>query len=446
MVFKALALGSCYWHQAIVLRSKPILSFLLHHEQYHIMGQKKDKKPHVVTNSTNAASIRSDHSLPFSWSTFVSENLTTVIALAVTLIGYIAYTQTFTAKVLNSQNKDIDTLKTLLLGEDPGVFYCHRGGRKEKAPAVYNELHSELGSQMNFAMLNCSQLLPSGKKISDRFKLKMKEKPTIFATSPWGKPKQIGVKNLKEIKNFRQSVENAIAARAARVSNNRDFARECSTAAMSENETCIMMLKGKKFTNNMISDIEENLVKQFSKLKIGYTNAAKYRFSFEKEDDMTTVEDLSVQFHAIRQGGYYLSMDPSIPITWLNVEKFVQKAIRTPFDEYDGYGDISIISAPPKSFKQRYQPTPPPINGEKKVTESSPLTGAEIEELRLNKEQEQREKELKRREEMDKKMKKGIFEEDEEVVSDREDDYYDSDVENGEQGYDEEEDGEVMEL
>ena len=135
---------------------------------------------------------------------------------------------------------------------------------------------------MNFAMLNCSQVLPSGRKISERFRLKMNEKPTVFTTVPWGRPKQIGPQNLNNMKNFTESVEKATAARAARITNNEDFARKCSTAAMNESETCIVMVRGGKFTNNMIKDIEENLVKQFPKSKVGILNGAKYRLSFEK--------------------------------------------------------------------------------------------------------------------------------------------------------------------
>lgn len=156
------------------------------------------------------------------------------------------------------------------------------GGRAEEVPKVFIELHSELGNFMNFATLNCSQVLPSGKKISKRFRVDLNKKPTVFATVPWGKPKQIGPKNLKDLKTFRESVERATAARAARVSTNKDFARECSTAAMNESETCIVIIRGGTFENNMGKDIEENLVKQFPKTRIVILNGAKYRLSFEK--------------------------------------------------------------------------------------------------------------------------------------------------------------------
>ena len=135
---------------------------------------------------------------------------------------------------------------------------------------------------MNFAVLNCSQVLPSGKRISERFRINLNEKPTVFTTVPWGKPKQIGPKNLKDLRNFRESVEKLTTARAARVSTNRDFARECSSAAMNERETCVVMIRGGKFTTNMVKDIEENLVKQFPKMNVVILNGAKYRLSFEK--------------------------------------------------------------------------------------------------------------------------------------------------------------------
>ena len=50
---------------------------------------------------------------------------------------------------------------------------------------------------------------------------------------------------------------------------------------MNESETCIVMIRGAKFTN-MVKDIEENLMKHFSKIKVVSLNGAKYRLSFEK--------------------------------------------------------------------------------------------------------------------------------------------------------------------
>lgn len=154
---------------------------------------------------------------------------------------------------------------------------------------MFKDLHKEFGSHMNFATLNCSQILPSGKKISERFNLNLNEKPTVFATIPWGRPKQIGPKNLKDSKNFKKSVEKVTAAKAARVSSTKDFARKCSSAAMNENETCIVMIKGAKFKNNLVEDIEETLVKNFSKAKIITLNGVKYRLSFEKGSLMLVI-------------------------------------------------------------------------------------------------------------------------------------------------------------
>ena len=123
-------------------------------------------------------------------------------------------------------------------------------------------------------------------------------------------------------------------------------------------------------------------------------------------DSTSALEDISLRFHAIRQGGYYLSMDPTMEISWTNVEKFVHRAILTPFDDYDGYGDINIIKAYELAPQKIYESL-----SKKEDMNLSPLTDAKLQEIKIKKEQEQRRKELKRREQMDKKMREGIFEE-----------------------------------
>lgn len=336
----------------------------------------------------------------------VVNNLTIGGSVVMALLAYLLYRVGLPTEVIYSQNKDVDTLKLLLMGEDPGVFYCHRGGRREEVPQVFNELNSELGSYMNFAVLNCSQVLPSGKTIYERFRINLNEKPTVFATVPWGKPRQIGPKNLKDLRNFRESVEKVTTARAARVSTNRDFARECSTAAMNERETCIVMIRGGKFTTNMVKDIEENLVKQFPKMNVVILNGAKYRLSFEKENSARTADNFSLRIHAIRQGGYYLSMDPTTIISWTNVEKFVYRSIETVFDDYNGYGDINVINASELALKTIHEPIK-----RNQDLDLPPITDSRVQEIKLKKQLDQKEKELLRREQMDESMKKGIFEE-----------------------------------
>lgn len=57
----------------------------------------------------------------------VESNLTIAGSLVIAFLGYLLYRTVLPMKVFDNQNKDIDTLKFLLMGEDPGIFYCHRG-------------------------------------------------------------------------------------------------------------------------------------------------------------------------------------------------------------------------------------------------------------------------------------------------------------------------------
>jgi hypothetical protein len=233
------------------------------------------------------------------------------------------------------------------------------------------------------------------------------------------------------LKFFKESVESAIAAKATLIKDMETMAKHCSAASAADTDTCIVLLKGGKRYDQTI---EENLVKQFAKNKVATLNGARYRFSFEDPENMTPTDDFDLRVYAIRKGGFYFSMDPTIPVTWGNVEKFVNQALAKNIDDYDGFGDITIVQAPAKGFKQRYTPPPPETEAEKAPP---PLTDEEVEALRAKKEKERIEAELKRREEMDRKMKEGVFETDEGD---------EGDYGNEDEDETEEEDEEVLEL
>jgi len=234
-----------------------------------------------------------------------------------------------------------------------------------------------MGSQLNFALLNCSQPLPSGKNIWERFKLKKDWRPSVFVTSPWGKPKQVAPSNMKDMTTFRKYVENAISARAVEVGSDKDFARECSAASAADNETCIVVLKGTKYTSAHVT-IEENLVKQFPKIKVVSIDAVKHRLSFEKPEK-SPASGFSLKIHAIRKGGYYYSM--SGPPGWESVEEFVTQAIALGLDEYKGHGDVKVVAAPSKGFKKRGPPPMPPVNPEAAQRNAEPIRTEEAQKV-----------------------------------------------------------------
>ena len=101
-------------------------------------------------------------------------------------------------------------------------------------------------------------------------------------------------------------------------------------------------------------------------------------------------------------------MNSSTKISWSNVEKFVYYSIETVFDDYNGYGGINVIKASelmPKTTRKS-------IEGVQDL-HFPPTNDVKFEDMMRKKEQDQKEKELERRELMDKSIKEGIFEGDE---------------------------------
>jgi hypothetical protein len=282
---------------------------------------------------------------------------------------------------------------------------------------VYLELHKQLSSQMTFALLNCSQVLPSGKTIWDRFHLKKDMRPTLFVTSPWSRSKQIPPSNLKDLATLKKYVMNAVSARAAEVSTMKEFSKRCSSAAASDSDTCITILKGTKYTSAHLT-IEENLVKQYPKVKVVSIDAVKNRLSFE-DAHKYSAENFSIKLHAVRKGGYHLSMHD--PPNWENVEAFVSRAIGSELDQYDGHGDIKLVAAPAKGFKKRSSTMPPPPTSRPTAADSTDThsqqtapnvqSEAELEAARLARER-------RRREEMERQQREALFEEGDEDEND----------------------------
>ena len=95
----------------------------------------------------------------------IVQGLGVVIAIA---FAYSFYSSSSSA-IENLVNANPEALKTAFMGDMPYLFYCHRGGNEETVPQSFIELNKMKSSKMGFAVVNCSQVLPSGKNLWDRF-------------------------------------------------------------------------------------------------------------------------------------------------------------------------------------------------------------------------------------------------------------------------------------
>lgn len=267
--------------------------------------------------------------------------------------------------IQNLVNADPEVLKTAFMGDQPYLFYCHRGGKDETVPSTFSELNKLKGSKMGFALLNCSQTLPSGKNLFERFKLKQEIKPTMFETVPWGKPTQVTKKELKDVASLKKFVEVTMAPKAVEVYSDKDMMKQCGfsvinkTAAADVNsrgETCFVLVKGSKH-NKFNSDLEERIVRANPKVKIVTVDAIKKRLSFEDPENLPA-STFEIKVHALRNSTHYMSMVN--PLTWDYVSTFMSQAISSPSYSFlgDAKNPIKLIKTGSSAFKNRSATSP----------------------------------------------------------------------------------------
>lgn len=87
-------------------------------------------------------------------------------------------------------------LREVLLGElGSGKNYavlCHKEDSKIPVSSVFQDANDIGKAPAEFRLIDCDYVLPeSEKSIADRFKLKLKDRPTVFVSGASGEPKQV---------------------------------------------------------------------------------------------------------------------------------------------------------------------------------------------------------------------------------------------------------------
>ena len=378
----------------------------------------------------------------------IVQGLGVVIAIA---FAYSFYSSSSSA-IENLVNANPEALKTAFMGDMPYLFYCHRGGNEETVPQSFIELNKLKSSKMGFAVVNCSQVLPSGKNLWDRFKLKKEVKPTIFETAPWTKPTQVPKKDLKDMTSLKKFVEVTMAPKGVDILTDKDLMKNCGFSVVnksanadpnSRGETCFVLVKGSKYTK-FHSDLEERIVRAYPKVKIVKVDAVKKRLSFEDPETLPG-SMFALKMHALRNSTHYMSMVN--PLTWDYVSTFMSQAISSPSYSYSGETSsvIKLIKTGSSAFKNRSAPkTVPsklPTIRSSKLPKSSETKKTESSETK--KEQpppetvaERFAREKRRRDEMERQSREHLFED--EDKQNAEDD--------GDNDDDEDEDENIIEL
>jgi len=332
------------------------------------------------------------------------------------------------------------TLKSVLLGDKPYLFYCHRGsvgkGSEVAPPPLFSSLKSMKGlKDVGFGILDCSQVMPSGKSIQDRFKLKKEWRPIMFAAAPWMKPKQIPPPQMKDVATLRKYVAQVLAPRATEVATDKELRAHCGIGRnithddRSVGDTCIVLLKGKRHSKKQ-TEMEEWLIKAFPRVKMASVDAQKRRLSFEDAAALPA-QDFALKVHALRNGTHSLTMVN--PVTWDYLNTFVSHAVGSPLFSYDGDGSepITLVktgAGPTSSFKdrsakfQQQQQGGGSSSGSKRRSRSSSQTNAggdsgskaeappPPEETEAERVAREAAREARRREQMERQARESVFE------------------------------------
>ena len=276
-----------------------------------------------------------------------SPTLYYAIATAILVYAYFAFFSS-SASIKNYVNANHETIKGLLTGETPYLFYCHNFGGKLTPPELLTDLSNKLGSKYSYGALNCSQTLPSGKTIYDRLKLRRDWKPVIFGSAPWKKqPMQASKEYLKDSKSLLTFVDKFLAPKALHIDTDNDLKRICGFGKKkkSRNEeeeeeeesemssiknTCLVLIKGAQHSKKH-AELEEKLLRHMPRAKIGIVDASKKRLSFEDVEDQPA-DSFSLQVYALREGTHYLPMTNAV--TWDYLSTFVSYAFAQPLSAY----------------------------------------------------------------------------------------------------------------
>ena len=257
-------------------------------------------------NSSSAGGIGGGNSTSsYFWKTASKHkgNIFKVILGAVAfLLMWVVWNKS-TRAIQNLVNVDIEDVKNALVSDTPYIFYCDRNGN-DRLPGIFTDLHLIKGSKISFAAVNCSQVLPSGKNIWDRFKLRKEIRPTIFGTAPWMKPKQAEVQHLKDTAALQKFVDTRMVPQATPIHSDKELQKFCGfdrNLATDENnvgETCLVIVKGTRFTKAQ-TDLIQKVVLKHPKVKIAQIDATKNRLSVENTEAMPA-DAFAIKIHALR--------------------------------------------------------------------------------------------------------------------------------------------------
>ena len=276
-----------------------------------------------------------------SWISSLSYQITAIIIAAIIAYFYYSSLNNTKFEVKNLCNADEKSLKNALNGDKPHLHYCSNDSQEinDKMHDLFKQVQksSKLGNQLEFSILNCNQILPSKKTIFERFKLNKESGDVIFGTAPWlNTPKQAPKQSIRDAKTLTTFLDKFLTPQVKEIASDRELNALCGFDKPSETDmssiknTCIVLVKGTRYTK-ILTDTIEKLIKHIPRIRIAMIDGSKRRLSYE-DIDLIPSDSFGLKVYALRAGGHYLTM--TNPLTYDYLTTFVSYAFSQPLSEY----------------------------------------------------------------------------------------------------------------
>jgi hypothetical protein len=198
-------------------------------------------------------------------------------------------------------------LREVFFGEGTGKSYvvlCHKEESKIPISSVFEGAHKDKSSPAEFRLLDCDHTLASsGKTIAERFKLDLKQRPTIFLSGAVGPPQQISSKHLKTSAMLGKLLRGKLEARTVKIETTQDLRSKCL-----DKDVCAILLKGSKTSPAYLKDAMGKLIAEHPSVVFASVDATSL-YVLNLEEHMVELKDEQPRFAVLQKVSGSLASD-----------------------------------------------------------------------------------------------------------------------------------------
>jgi hypothetical protein len=195
----------------------------------------------------------------------------------------------------------------VFFGEGTGKSYvvlCHKEDSKIPISSVFEGAHREKSSPAEFRLVDCDHTLASsGKTIAERFKLDLKQRPTMFISGAIGPPQQIPSKHLKTSAMLGKLLRGKLEARTVKIETTQDLRSKCL-----DKDVCAILLKGSKTSPAYLKDAMGKLIAEHPNVVFASVDATSL-YVLNLEEHMVELKDEQPRFAVLQRVSGSLASD-----------------------------------------------------------------------------------------------------------------------------------------